>query len=207
MKHANTQKIYNYWQSVRGTAQLPYRYNIDPTQFTDILPDVLILDATDSHYKVKLAGSRICELFDRELRDTSFSTLFMAQDQTTPAAICKTILNESVPAIFGLIGHANKQTLPIEAILLPVKDREEKTSSLIGMLSPMSRPGWIGHKPLMSLELLSFRVLWPESEMNSSLHEVQRYPTGGLMISTGKPDDVKIPRRPAFKVIEGGRQN
>lgn len=205
MRHPHSIKLFEYWRSLKNDSTAPMRYDVDPTQITKLLPDIFICDLNPERAAIKLAGSRLCTLFDRELRHVDLAMLFSPKDQATPTSICKTIANDEIPALFGLMGHAMDERLSIECLLLPLKDKEEKISSIMGIISPLSNPPWIGHKPLLGFEVLSFRLLWncdelvlanPNSLMAATLSTIDQ--------NTNIPHSNDTSRAPFLRVIDGG---
>ena len=69
MKHAASRQLYAYWEERRGRRAAPERAEIEPGAIRGALSDafILSLDAARGH-PVRLAGTRVCALFDRELR-------------------------------------------------------------------------------------------------------------------------------------------
>ena len=47
MKHTTTQNLYAYWNAMRGARLAPRRFEIEPAQIADILPDTFILERVD----------------------------------------------------------------------------------------------------------------------------------------------------------------
>jgi len=69
MKHAASRELYAYWEAKRGTRPAPERAEIEPGAIRGILSDTFIL-ALDRGLgrPVRLAGTRVCALFDREIK-------------------------------------------------------------------------------------------------------------------------------------------
>ncbi|SMF24108.1 hypothetical protein SAMN06265365_108115 [Tistlia consotensis] len=60
-------QLYDYWESKRPPGGLPARKAIEPSELTRLLPWIYLLEPVEGDVKVRLAGTRIRELFDREL--------------------------------------------------------------------------------------------------------------------------------------------
>ena len=73
MKHAASRELYAYWQEKRGTRRAPERAEIEPGAIRGVLSDafILALDRNRGH-PVRLAGTRVCALFGREIKGESF---------------------------------------------------------------------------------------------------------------------------------------
>ena len=73
MKHAASRELYAYWEEKRGTRPAPERAEIEPGAIRGVLSDAFILaiDRSAGH-PIRLAGTRVCALFDREIKGRSF---------------------------------------------------------------------------------------------------------------------------------------
>ena len=73
MKHAASRELYTYWQALRGRRPAPQRAEIEPGAIRHVLSEAFIV-ALDrgAGYPFRLAGTRVCALFGRELKGESF---------------------------------------------------------------------------------------------------------------------------------------
>ena len=79
MKQASSRELFGYWTARRGTRPAPERGEIEPSAIRRALGDVFILefDRHQSH-PFRLAGTRVCALFGRELKNEPFLSLWDA---------------------------------------------------------------------------------------------------------------------------------
>src|SRR5258706_16475846 len=77
MKHPSSSEFFAYWDEKRGGARAPDRSEIEPGAVRELLGDIFVLsyDATSGH-PFRVAGTRVCALAGRDLKDRSFSALF-----------------------------------------------------------------------------------------------------------------------------------
>ncbi len=76
MKHASTRIVYEYWNKVRGDRLAPARVEIDPSKIRHALSDTLMLAADFvDQLRFRLAGTRVCALFGREIKGQAFAEL------------------------------------------------------------------------------------------------------------------------------------
>ena len=69
MRSKTTIEIYAYWDELRGHRDVPTRSQIEPAHIRNILADLFILEKTPhGDIRFRLAGTRVCALFARELR-------------------------------------------------------------------------------------------------------------------------------------------
>ena len=87
MKHAASRELYAYWQEKRGTRPAPERTEIEPGAIRGVLADafILALDRGSGH-PIRLAGTRLCALFGREIKGESFLDLWASTSRPTSPA-------------------------------------------------------------------------------------------------------------------------
>ena len=89
MKHQSTQALFNYWTRKRGRRRAPARSDIDPADIRRILADTFILTADFvNDIRVRLAGTRVCALFAREIKGEAFEDLWSEAEPRTSARTC-----------------------------------------------------------------------------------------------------------------------
>lgn len=87
MKSMAGLEIYAYWDELRGKSAAPRREDIEPSKLKTHLGDLFILtDKGEETPFFRLAGTRLCDLFGRELRDRPFSELWPAAGASFPVA-------------------------------------------------------------------------------------------------------------------------
>src|SRR5258708_8168623 len=73
MKQASSRELFGYWTQRRGTRAAPERGEIEPSAIRRALGDVFILEfARQGGHPFRLAGTRVCALFWRELTNEQF---------------------------------------------------------------------------------------------------------------------------------------
>ena len=75
MKHPSIRELFDYWNKRRGGRPAPERGEIEPGAIRHVLADTFILafDAGAGH-PFRIAGTRVCALFGRELKGAAFWT-------------------------------------------------------------------------------------------------------------------------------------
>jgi hypothetical protein len=164
MKHTSTRQLYDYWQRLRGSRPAPDRTEIEPADIRRILGDTFILEVTaDRDHRFRLAGTRVCALYGRELKGRSFLDLWTGKDRDTMATMLAAITQDAAAAVFGVGGRADHgRDLPCEVLMLPVRQRGEGWTRVIGSFVPMEDPYWIGLHPIVSQSITSLRLIWPD---------------------------------------------
>ncbi len=164
MKHAATRELYDYWQRLRGNRPAPDRSEIEPSDIRRILGDTFILEASSrNEYRFRLAGTRVCALYGRELKGRDFMSLWTGKDRDAVATLLAAVSQDAAAAVFGADGRsAHDRTLPCELLLLPIRQKGEGWTRILGSLAPMDDPYWIGIHPIMSQSVTSLRLIWPD---------------------------------------------
>ncbi|HXW41928.1 MAG TPA: PAS domain-containing protein [Xanthobacteraceae bacterium] len=155
MKHAASRELYAYWQQRRGTRPAPERADIEPGAIRQILSDtfILALDSAAGH-PFRLAGTRVCALFGRELKSESFIGLFAAASQPVVADLLAILDHERVGTVAGVTAHnGNGEPVDLELLLLPLAAGRPSLARSIGIVAPLKIPPWLGTSPVGALTL------------------------------------------------------
>ena len=82
MKHPSNREFFAYWDDKRGDSRAPERSDIEPGAVRELLGDIFVLAYDrDAGYPFRVAGTRVCALLGRDLKDQSFSSLFAADSR------------------------------------------------------------------------------------------------------------------------------
>ncbi len=203
MKHPSCRRLFEYWNHRRGNRLAPERGEIEPGAIRTILGDTFILayDRAADH-PFRLAGTKVCALFCRELKGQSFVAVWDTSVRRSVRELLEIVTDESVGLIAGVRGaNVDGAVLELELLLLPLQYRGRAHARLLGVLAPLSTPYWLGVTPLAGLWLGSLRHLGPAVETVAAPRFIPTDPTGrprrGLVVYQGG--------RPEFVVYEGGR--
>ncbi len=155
MKHAASRELYAYWQKRRGTRPAPERAEIEPGAIRGVLSDafILALDRSAGH-PVRLAGTRVCALFGREIKGESFLGLWTNASQPIIASLLAILADECTGTVAGVTAqNANGEPIDLELLLLPLGARRPSFARTIGVLAPLRVPQWLGASPIGALTL------------------------------------------------------
>lgn len=194
MKHASTQSLFAYWDVQRGERLAPERSDIDPGAIRHVLGDtfVLAVDFVEEH-RFRLAGTKVCALFCRELKDVSFTQLWNEKSRAPIGDLLTIVSEESIGVVAGATGHAQDGSdMELELLLLPLARRGHARVRALGVLAPLAIPYWMGTNPIVELELGALRHVGPEVEITDAPR---------IMAS---PESAKV--RHGFVVYDGGRE-
>ena len=155
MKHAASRELYAYWEERRGERSAPERTEIEPGAIRQVLSDafILALDGGAGH-PFRLAGTRVCALFGRELKGESFIGLWAASSQPTLRDLLAILLDERVGTVAGVSAqNTDGEPVDLELLLLPLAASRPSLARTIGILAPLQIPSWLGSSPVGTLTL------------------------------------------------------
>jgi hypothetical protein len=193
MKHAASRALFGHWNERRGLRALPERGDIEPAAIRTALGDTFILGAEPGEdLRFRLAGTRVCALFGRELKDEPFTALWDAGHQAAMHRLLATVREEEVGVVAGARGRTPEGfSCDLELLVLPLRHRGRSGRRMLGALAPLAVPVWLGSSRLDPPSLGSLRYLIETLEPAAPLLPVA-------------PFGHEQPRRD-FVVYEGGR--
>jgi hypothetical protein len=164
MKHATSRELYEYWDRIRRGEPAPRRSEIEPSDIRRILADTFILEAADrDNYLVRLAGTRICALYCREIKASNFLDLWSAEDRQAVATLATAVSDDAAAAVVSFtVRSTRERELVCELLLLPLRHGGAAYDRVLGSLSPRERPFWIGTEPITRQTINSLRLIWPD---------------------------------------------
>jgi hypothetical protein len=208
VKHPSCRYLYDYWNRLRAGAVAARRGDIEPAEIRPVLGDAFILEVLDSDtYRFRLAGTRICSVYCKEMKGLNFVDLWSKDDRRAIGDVMTAIARKGVVVSLGFNGHSDRgQTLGFEAIILPLRHIGPTFDRILGAIGPAERPYWLGVHPVVRQELTSLRLITPEAVSDPLPGPAPAAPPGPpvktadiVQISPG------IVRRGAFLVHEGGK--
>jgi len=172
MKHPSSREFFAYWDAKRGDARAPDRSEIEPGAVRGLLGDIFVLSYdNDAGYPFRVAGTRVCALLGRDLKDKSFSALFKPGSRREIEDVITYVAEEMLAAIAGITATTeNGSTAHLELLLLPFNTRAHSPISLTGSLASFEHdPGTLGE-----FELASWRYLHrPEKLVPRALRKLE----------------------------------
>jgi hypothetical protein len=138
MKHPSSREFFAYWDAKRGDGRAPDRSEIEPGAVRELLGDIFVLSCDhEAGDPFRVAGTRVCALLGRDLKDASFTSLFMPECRREIEDIVGYVAEEMLPAIAGITATAADGTAAhLELLLLPFNHRAHAPISLTGVLAP-----------------------------------------------------------------------
>ena len=157
MKHPSNRAFFAYWDDKRGSAQAPDRSEIEPGAVRELLGDIFVLSYDhEAGFPFRVAGTRVCALLGRDLKDNRFSALFAPDCRREIDDIIAVVAEELLAAVAGITATAaDGSPAHLELLLLPFNTRAHTPISLTGLLAPFGT----SHSVLSDFKLTSFRYL------------------------------------------------
>jgi hypothetical protein len=122
----------------------------------ELLGDIFVLAYEDGGFPFRVAGTRVCALFGRDMKNQSFSALFGPEGRREIEEIVSAVAEETLPVIAGVTATSQDgERAHLELLLLPFNTRAHTPISLTGLLAPFDDC----HGVLSELRLTSWRYL------------------------------------------------
>lgn len=208
MRSKTAIEIFSYWNALRGKNEVPSRDQVEPAHIRTLLSDLLILEQRpDGETRFRLAGTRICALFARELRGSRFDALWTGEQARKIDRLLNDVLREKLPVVLSAVALAGRaDRLPTEIVLLPLSSGEGRVDRVLGAIVPLSRPLWLDATPVSYLDLTGIRVL----DVTTAEPFLQSRPEIRLPPIPPRPElqglGGALRRVLHLKVFEGGRE-
>lgn len=195
MRHPSTKAVFAHWNERRGLRPAPERGDIDPIAIRHALGDTFMLAADFvDQLRFRLAGTRVCAMFCREIKGEVFGTLWDEQSRSLIDDLLETVTNENAGVVSGVRGYTDDDDIiDAELLLLPLAHAGPARVRALGVLAPTASTYWLGTKPVTALELTTLRHIADDVDDKETVgfHPV---PPGGHI-------------RHGFVVYNGGRES
>jgi hypothetical protein len=206
MQQRTLQILYAYWNGLRAGRIAPSRLEIDPSRIGAILPEIFLLERVDAAtYCYRLAGTRLCEIFGSELRGTNLLDGWTAVDRSELERHLTLTCEQGAATHLVMEASAgNSRRAELEALLLPLMHAGNAIERVLGAVSAIASPHWLGHDRLLAKRLVSHDVIWPDGRPShrSGPAPAQTAPPP----PAGPPPGLLRGDRRSFRVLDGGRK-
>ncbi|AZO69833.1 MAG: PAS domain-containing protein [Mesorhizobium sp.] len=157
--------LFQYWNQLRDGRPAPKRSEVEPADIKSLLADTFILERdTRGEAVFRLAGTRLCAYYGRELKGFSFPSLWREKDQRLMSRLIHGVFDQKSVLLltyegFSRSGRSNK----FELLALPLDGGVENPRCL-GIVSAVDKPFWLGADALADALIDAIRVIDPEKE-------------------------------------------
>lgn len=165
MKQDGSIALFQYWNRLRGRRPAPKRTEIEPADIKTLLADTFILEMDARGEPVfRLAGSRLCAIYGRELKGFSFPSLWEATDAHVVRRLTRNVFENGCVVVIEFAGvSASGRCCTFEAVLLPLEGGQDCLRAL-GSVIACERPFWLGADPVEHNSVGSLRVVDADRE-------------------------------------------
>lgn len=165
MRTDSTIGLFQYWNRLRGDRKAPTRAEIEPADIKHMLADTFILEQdARGEATFRLAGTRLCAIFGRELKGFALASLWTQRDQRVVARLIHgTMHKDAVVALHTTGISRGGKRIALEFLILPLDGGEEQRRGL-GCMIADDKPYWLGADPIEQVVVESLRVIDPDRE-------------------------------------------
>jgi hypothetical protein len=203
MKHATSRELYGYWNRVRGGAPAPRRSDIEPSDIRRILADTFILEVADrGTYPIRLAGTRVCAAYGRELKGDDFLDFWTPEDRDAIATLGTAVATDAAAAVVSIVARtARGKSVPCELVILPLRHSGPAYDRILGSFAALDQPYWLGTEPVAGQTINSLRLIWPDEQPPFLRRRSDR-----TELPAPIPFPVPSRRRGHLTVLDGGKE-
>ncbi|MGQ0674138.1 MAG: PAS domain-containing protein [Hyphomicrobium sp.] len=203
MQHKTTKHLFTYWNDVRDGRLAPRRFDIEPAQISEVLPDTFMLERiARSIYRFRLAGTRICDQFQSEFRGVDFLEGWSPEDTTTLERQLAAISDQGGVGLFAIEARTvGGESVPFEIVILPLVHTDGMIDRFLGAVSPLETPAWLGSERLVYKRLIRHEIVWPDGRPHAVVDRAHRQVP--FLPHVRNARIVRFERR-QFRVYDGG---
>lgn len=208
MKLDGSMALFQYWNRLRGDRPAPKRTEIEPADIKSLLADTFILEKDVRGEAVfRLAGTRLCATYGRELKGFAFASLWKEKDQRLIHRLSFTAFSAKSVVVVAYRGISrNGRATDFELVMLPLDGGLENPRCL-GSVAAAERPFWLGADPIIESAIDTVRVVDPDREplflKNRPAIPVPPLAPGDATLTRGAGSGRRIRH---LVVLEGGRE-
>ncbi len=200
MRQRTSLLLYNYWNDVRNGRLAPQRFEIEPAKIAPLLPETFILESSGQPtYRFRLAGTRICEQFGRELRGQCLLQPWGTKDrEALETLLCAVVTDGGVGVLEFEATSGDGRDARFEMLVLPLIHTGRSINRLLGSVTAIQPPRWLGSLELVHQQIRSIELVWPDgqphflTDREPSLVAIEAQPRPG------------VEARRRFRVFDGG---
>lgn len=135
MRTTAIKAIFNYWRSI-ATGTVPARTTVDPRALKAHLPDLFMLERLNqARFGFRLAGTRLCARYGRELRNSDFMALWPnAQHAQILTALNRCVQTGQPLVLDGTAAVYDGDSVGFQILVLPLADANGQVSRIMGAM-------------------------------------------------------------------------
>jgi hypothetical protein len=162
--HPGSRAIFRHWEAIRGESSAPHRDDLDLRQLCQFVSWLFIMERSPrtGGYLWRLAGSKVCELWRRELTGSEVLTGLDRFEVETIQRLLDGVSRNLQPCALRLrLTTSLGQMIDAEIIALPLRARDGSIHVFGGVL-PFRDAEALGHERIAGIELSGARTIRTE---------------------------------------------
>lgn len=166
MQHEASKALFQYWNRLRDGRAAPKRSEVEPVDIKSLLADTFILEPDVRGEAVfRLAGTRVCAIYGRELKGYSFPSIWRSKDQRALSRLLQGVFTDRSVATVDYAGTSDRgRSAAFEMLLLPL-DSGAGSARCLGIATVRESAFWLGSDPIVDADVAGVRVFDPEREL------------------------------------------
>lgn len=215
MRQLSSRQLFDYWNRIRDGRNAPKREDIEPSDIRNLLSDTFILEISGTLRTIsyRLAGTRLCAAFGRELKGYGFLGHWSEEDCFDVAKLLAGVYRDFKPTILVMRGYTESgKQVDYEMVVLPLEPMVDGSTRLLGIATPEKEYYWLGTEPLTNCTLRSMRLIEEIAEVDSKMSSLSPslQPADSLEFGTDSsslgPRNGETAKKVAHLVVhEGGK--
>ena len=191
--HPGSRALFRYWASVRRDRAAPERSDIDLKQLRAHVGSLFVLERHQGIYRWRMVGTRICDLYRRELTGSDSLADFDTFERAVIGKFLAGVVERLQPCVLRVrLNTSECQMIGVEMLGLPVQSGPEDTIHIFGGLFPFRDARALTYERIAGIELSGARAIPTEQ------------PTGDELVARLRASSAG-PSQP-FRVVQGGRR-
>ena len=155
MFHLNTEQLIDYWRAGRRGGSIPLRTSIDPTEISNLLPQIFMLGRRGlGQYHFRLVGGFVADLHGCDLRQDNMMALWRADDRAQVQSAIESIRRRGEPVVINSDAHSYAgPSVQMEITLAPLIGPSGDVDRLMGFYQPTSPVSGLMGRPALNLSV------------------------------------------------------
>lgn len=206
MQQESTKTLFQYWNRLRDGRPAPKRSEIEPADIKTLLADTFILESdTRGEAVFRLAGTRVCAIYGRELKGFSFPSIWRGKDQRMLSRLLAGVFIDRSIATLDYQGFSGRgRSAHFEMLLLPL-DSGNESARCLGISTVRDYTYWLGSDPVVDAEVSGVRVFDPNRDpLFLKTRPTLPLPSSDPVIPAGMMDASQPRRVRHLVVLDGG---
>jgi hypothetical protein len=153
--------LFAHWNKARGARMAPQHCDIKPGLIAHALAETFIIEqkVADDHL-FRLAGTRVCEIFGGEMRGRSFLKVWDHNHVASVVELLDQVRGHKGVGVITLIACTDGlESVSCEVLLMPLVYASSGITRIMGCISPVGTPLWMGEKPVSRLVMRKKRLI------------------------------------------------